>query len=207
MVELRKLFDKYECDKGYKHGYEKVYAPAMESKRNDEINILEVGIFKGVSIEAWLDYFPNATIYAIDIFTRVTPGELPILKKDRVKWLKADSLNQNLQNKLKSTWGDVKFDFIIDDGMHTPEANKLTFDNLKSFLKDDGVYFIEDAWPIDIMSGQEMGHPWIRSNQEEYDQMKMLSFLSSLEGYRVKRHDLRKSSGNPDSYIFEVKLK
>ena len=87
MSEMRKLFDKYECDKGWKHEYEKVYEPDFEALKEQPINILDIGIWKGASMEAWLDYFPNATVYGIDIFTRVTPEEVPALSKHRTKWL------------------------------------------------------------------------------------------------------------------------
>ena len=71
MSAMRDFFDKFECDKGKKHGYEAVYEPDFEPLRNKSIKILDVGVFKGASVQAWLDYFPKATVYGIDIFMRI----------------------------------------------------------------------------------------------------------------------------------------
>ena len=69
--EIKSMFDLYNCDKAEKHHYHKIYGPEFESRRNQNLNILEVGIFKGSSTRALMDYFPNANFYGIDIFERV----------------------------------------------------------------------------------------------------------------------------------------
>lgn len=205
MSEMRKLFNKYKCDKGHKHGYEEVYEKNFEKLKNEKINILELGIFKGASTEAWVDYFPNATIYGIDIFKRLDPKTVPILNHERVKWIKGDSLKSSIAKQIEKEWGDVRFDIIIDDGMHTPDANRISFQHLNPFLKDDGAYFIEDVFPIDIMSQKEMSIEWIVRRGESYNMFNYMMFLNSLDGWQIKKYDLRKKSGEPDSYIFRLK--
>ena len=59
-MALGNLFRKYNCDKGTKHGYQEVYSKELDHLKNKPINFLEVGIFKGTSTEAFLEYFPNA---------------------------------------------------------------------------------------------------------------------------------------------------
>ena len=81
-------------------------------------NILEIGVFKGDSIKAWLEFFPNATIYGIDIFKRVRPQDIKVLNDDRVKWLKSDSTNIAVRDQIKKEWPRIRFDIIIDDGSH-----------------------------------------------------------------------------------------
>lgn len=201
---MRKLFNKYRCDKGSKHGYEAVYEPDFEPLKNEPINILEIGIFKGQSTKAWLDYFPNATIYGIDIFTRVNPDDVDALKHERVKYLKANSMQQSVAKKIENEWPDVEFDIIIDDGKHTPEANRLSFENTNRFLKPDGAYYIEDVFPIDKMSTKEMSIPWIQNRQDDYNMFEFLKFERALDGWTIQRYDLRKKSGEPDSYIVKV---
>lgn len=78
---LEELFNKYGCDKAVKHNYHTVYEPEFDTIRNESINILEVGVFKGDSVRAWLEFFPNATIYGIDIFTRVKPEDIDVLQR------------------------------------------------------------------------------------------------------------------------------
>ena len=50
-------------------------------------------------------------------------------------------MDASLPNIIKNAWGKhIKFDFIIDDGAHYPEANRLTFENCYPFLKKNGTY-------------------------------------------------------------------
>jgi predicted O-methyltransferase YrrM len=202
---LKELFDKYQCDKGTKkHHYYKDYEPYFESVREEPIKILEIGTFKGASTQAFHEYFPNGTIYTIDIFHRTKAEELEILQEERVKWLKADSMDASLGQQMRDAWGNVKFDFIIDDGAHWPEANRLTLQNTIPFLKDDGVYFIEDVWPLHIMSEKQLGHPWITKHTDRYDMLKHMQFLNYLDQFNVTNHDRRKETNCGDTYIIAL---
>lgn len=205
---LKELFDKYKCDKGTeKHHYYKDYEPYFESAREEPINILEIGTFKGASTRAFHEYFPNANIYTIDIFVRTLPEELDILNEERVHWLKADSMDASLGQQMRDAWGNVKFDFIIDDGAHWPEANRLTLQNTIPFLKDDGVYFIEDVWPLHIMSQGQLDHPWVTKHSDRYDMLKHMQFLNYLDQFDVTNHDRRKETKCGDTYIIALKKK
>jgi hypothetical protein len=194
---LSELFNKYGCDKSKKHMYHLVYEPIFEKIRYENLNILEIGIFKGNSIQAWLEYFPNATIYGVDIFTRVDPRKIEILNHPRVKWAKCDSTISNVKE-----WEDVKFDIIIDDGLHTPEANLKTFNSFKNQLK--GSFFIEDVWPLNIMNSKELKDNWI-NNKPEYTIEKYNEFLNEISKYKsVEHYDLRSKTKKLDSYIIKV---
>ena len=100
-MSLGKLFRKYRCDKGTKHNYHKVYSELWESLRDKPINFLEIGIFEGLSTKAFLEYFPKAKFYGIDIFTRLTPEDVPVLNNRRVKWIKGDSMHHNIRSQIK----------------------------------------------------------------------------------------------------------
>lgn len=201
---LKEIFKKYKCDKGSKHSYELVYEKDFELLRNQKINILEVGIFKGESMSSWIEYFPNATVYGIDIFTRVKEADIGILKHPRAEYLKADSTKLEIVSIIKSNWPDVEFDIIIDDGLHTPLANKETFLNLINFLKINGAFYIEDVWPLDKMSDEEMKHYWIKKHPTEYTKENMNVFLDSIKGYNLEIFDNRKTSKEPDSVVYKI---
>jgi len=203
-MTLRKLFDKYKCDKSSKHGYEAVYQPEFEPIREEKINVLEIGIFKGASTAAFLEYMPNATFYGIDIFTRMNPNDVDVLNHDRVNWLKGDSTSIGIGEQVRKKWGDVKFDIVIDDGLHTPEANGISFRNLSPFLSDTGAYYIEDVFPLDIMTMKESNHPWIKQNSQDLNILKFEMFLKELEGWNIEKFDLRKKSKQPESYIYKM---
>lgn len=202
---LQQLFDKYQCDKGTeKHHYYKEYEPYFESVRNDPINILEIGTYKAASTQAFHEYFPKGTIYTIDIFARTNPKDLNILKSGRVEWLKWDSTDASLGKKIKEKWGDVKFDFIIDDGAHWPEANRLTLENCIPFMKEDGTYFVEDVWPMHKMSQAELSNPWLVRLSERYDMLKHMRFMTALDSYNTKHYDRRKETKCGDTYIIAI---
>lgn len=203
---LGDLFNKYGCDKTKKHQYEKIYEPALEKYRDQEINILEVGVFNGHSTEAFHEYLPKANLYGLDIFVRTKAEDLPCYQKDRTHFLKASSIEPSVRTQLIKKFGNIKFDFIIDDGMHTPLANKLTFRYLSPFLKEGGTFFIEDVFPLESMTMKELEHPWLQRHPDRYNALENNMFLAEIEksGMVIKRHDNRKLTGQPDSYIIEL---
>ena len=202
--QLAALFNKYDCDKASKHLYHTVYGPELEHLRDKPINILEVGVFKGASTAAWLEYFPQATIYGLDIFTRVNPKDIPVLNDPRVKWLKADSTSLDVITNIKEAWPHIRFDVIIDDGLHTPRANASTLGNLFGLLKTNGIYFIEDVWALDQMTNSQLSHCWIQRYSKDLNLLENQQFLNVLADKTVTRFDLREETKHPDSYIIKV---
>jgi ubiquinone/menaquinone biosynthesis C-methylase UbiE len=200
---LDELFNKYGCDKASKHNYHTVYGKEFDHIRNDPINILEIGVFKGDSLRAWCDYFPQAQIYGIDIFKRVAVKDIPVLQLDRVHWLKGDSTNIAIREQIKKQWSRVRFDIIIDDGLHTPDANAKTLHNLYPLLKKTGRFYTEDVWPLDILTQEEQQHWWLLKHPNRYNILEFSKYQKELDRKKVKRFDLR-AGGEPDSYIVRV---
>jgi 23S rRNA U2552 (ribose-2'-O)-methylase RlmE/FtsJ len=207
MKKLRKILDDNGSDKSKKHLYDFIYESYLAPLREEPITFLEVGIFRGESIKAWLEYFPKASVHGIDLFDRIKPEDVEILKDKRVHWIESDSTDKNLPNLIKEQWGDIKFDVIIDDGLHTPEANEKTFLNLIEFLKSDGVYFIEDVFPLHMMTNKQLQHSWIKNHPNDFTKEKMLSLLKALSVYDTVWHDNRNFSKQPDSVIARIKKK
>ena len=106
---LKELFNKYKCDKSSKHSYDICYEKDFQTIKNANINLLEIGIFRGESMKAWLDYFPNANVYGIDIFDRINPDKIEILKNPRVKYLKLDSTSTISKEILRQNWKATPF--------------------------------------------------------------------------------------------------
>lgn len=200
---MKNSFNKFGCDKGsLRHRYDRVYEPQLKKFKDIEFRMLEIGIFKGNGIKAWLDYFPMVQFIGIDIFTRVKERNIPILNHNRVHWCKQNSMTA-LSDEFVNLAKD-KFDVIIDDGLHTHDSQRLTFENLIPFLKNDGVYFIEDVWAFDHMSETDRQHSWMRKKKDEYSDKQYNNLLSSLSDYNVEFHDLRKGY-EPDTFIIEVR--
>jgi len=211
MKTLQEIFDFHKTDKGSNnarassdgHRYDRVYEPALEHLRDKEMLLLEIGILKGHSLAAWVDFFPKATIVGIDIFTRITAKDIPILKNPRVEWCTCNSIEGPNQDFL-DLLGNRKIDIIIDDGLHNHVSQKRTFENFIPYLKDSGVYFIEDVWPFDVMTEEEKQHRWMIKNPTLYSDSQYNALLVALEPYTVKFHDLR-DGFERDSYIIEIR--
>ena len=182
-MKLRQCFDKYGCDRGTKrHRYDRIYEGIKPER------ILEIGIFEGAGIAAWLDYC-DAEIVCVDLFERCEPPA--ILNHPRVTWHRGDSTTIELSGQ---------FDLIIDDGAHDPGSQRRTFENL--FHLCTGQYFIEDVWPLDIMTASERNHWWIQ--KPEYSMKKYQRLIDALSAHDLTRHDLRAGHA-PDSYLFEIR--
>lgn len=186
---LRDIFDRHGCDKGHRHGYERVYEPLFAPIREQELRILEIGIFEGASLASWVEYFPNAEIVGIDTFQRVNPEDIEILQHERVTWHKHDSFEPLVMGS---------FDIIIDDGAHTHAAQKATFDNFKRFAH---WYFIEDVWPLEHMTKEERQNTWL--NRGGYSDEEYKALMDSIKPFEVQFFDLRKGY-QPDSFIIGV---
>lgn len=200
-------------DKQRKHRYgpvyEQVFKEAQERVQRP-LNILEVGVWKGHGMAAMVDYMPDNNYYGIDIFTRIEPEDVPILNHEKVQWIKGDSTIDQIKAQIREAWGNIKFDVIIDDGAHWPSANMNTLKNTVPFLADDGTYVIEDVWPLDKMSIQESNHDWLRKHPDRYswlDHQELLRTISSLNFDVWEQVDLRKETGEPDSYLYILKHK
>jgi hypothetical protein len=60
------------------------------------------------------------------------------------------------------------------------------------------------VWPLDIMTTAEMQHHWVRSHPDRYNILEMNKFTAEISNKSTQRFDLRKSTGQPDSYIIRV---
>lgn len=155
MKTLHEIVEHYGSDKNLSR-YTPVYEVLFAYYRNRPISILEIGIgtllpeipstfignprhyphyVQGGSLRAWRDYFPKAMVYGGDV------AEDCMFTEERIKTFLFDSTSKEECDK---ALGDLKFDLIIDDGLHTKEAQVATLGNLWSKLNNDGLYVIED---------------------------------------------------------------
>ena len=65
---LEKLAIKYGTDKSSeKHNYCEKYAKYLPFNRYDKMNILEIGVLDGKSLQTWREYYYQSNIIGIDI--------------------------------------------------------------------------------------------------------------------------------------------
>jgi hypothetical protein len=155
--DLCKIMDKMGSDKGSKnHHYTRLYNELFKDIRYKKLNVFELGIGTknpnipssmascdyskpGGSLHGWRDYFINSQIFGADIDTDI------LFKEDRIKTFFVNQLEkESIEEMWEKIGKDVKFDIIIDDGLHTEEANHTFLINSYSQLKKNGIYIIED---------------------------------------------------------------
>jgi hypothetical protein len=153
---LTKLCEFYKSDKGSinhhkkgiwgwrAHTYSNYYYSLFNHFKDDVKLVFECGIgtnnldfpsnmtvngIPGASLRVWRDYFKNAQIYGADIDKNILFQEL------RIKTYYVDQLNTLSIETMWKEIGIQNFDIIIDDGLHTDDANINLFINSFDKLK------------------------------------------------------------------------
>lgn len=152
---LNKLCEKYHSEKHNYLDFLEFYFHSRQ-QRNAVKNILEVGIgsnfldmpstmgskaIPGASLRMWRDFFPNSTVYGVDIDSRI------LFKEDRIYTDKVDQNNPEEIDKFKKKFKLKKnsFQLIIDDGHHIFSHNLTFFENTIDLLSLNGLFIIEDV--------------------------------------------------------------
>ena len=138
-IDLSKIFNLYDTDKA-EHGYTQIYQSYFKDIKDKELNILEIGVADGKSLNAWSDYFKNSTIIGIDI-KNINIKEKKIDKKN-IHFYKGSQTDEKFLAELVKKY--KKFDIIIDDGSHYPKDVIKSFKILFNALNIGGMYFVED---------------------------------------------------------------
>jgi predicted O-methyltransferase YrrM len=148
---LSELFHEIgHTDKHTTHGYDKFYAPLLQPRALTTKNFLEIGVaeFGGGCLKAFCEFFPNAQVHGIDVkntpaHNRSTMLELP----ENGHFHLGDAYNEAV---LDSTFGDTKWDIVLDDGPHTKESQVACFNLYHTRLAEDGMIIVEDVEPASV---------------------------------------------------------
>lgn len=140
-MKLREIGDKTNTDKA-RHSYKgmsylDIYESFFHDKRNEVKCFVEIGVLNGSSVKMWSEYFPNATIYGIDI-----NPECKKYETDRIKIIIGDQNNNSFLSELEKTLPEI--DILLDDGSHITKHQINTFNILYKKVKKNGLYIIED---------------------------------------------------------------
>jgi glycosyltransferase involved in cell wall biosynthesis len=152
-TELCEIMTRHRSDKGSWHNYTLLYHFLFGDKRSQIRNVFEVGIgtnfedmassmgkggTPGASLRGWREYFPHAQIVGADIDKRIlfSDARIATYYVDQKSKADIDALWNSLDSK--------SFDILIDDGLHTFEANSTFMQNSFHKLSIDGYYIIED---------------------------------------------------------------
>lgn len=159
-MQLRSLVDqrteRYNTDKDTSHSYIDVYDDVWEYviadiSGQETFDVLEIGVNGGGSIKLWQDYIDeNVLGYTSKDPTPQIDG-LELLENDKLHELnKIDNINirMNVDAYVDDTvksFGDKKYDIIIDDGSHQPHHQIFAINKYFPLLKPQGVMVVEDV--------------------------------------------------------------
>jgi hypothetical protein len=154
-TNMCRVMTKYGSDKGHGwHNYTTVYSVLFEGWRDRPLRVFELGLGTnnpdlastvwvngrpGASLRGWRDLFPHALVYGADI----DRGSL--FKEDRIKTFYCDQLDQVT---IRQLWSQPELqggmDIIVEDGLHTFEANVAFLEGSLEHLRPGGIYVVED---------------------------------------------------------------
>jgi len=136
LFEIFKTNDDRPIDK-WIHYFE-IYERHLEKYRNTSVNVLEIGVQCGGSLQMWKKYFgTNSKIVGIDI------DENCKFTEEQINVEIGDQSDTTFLEKILSEYG--QFDVIIDDGSHVQSDVLNSFFFLYPTLKRGGTYIIEDT--------------------------------------------------------------
>jgi 23S rRNA U2552 (ribose-2'-O)-methylase RlmE/FtsJ len=143
-IDFMNDLEKFFCQRSDKlinkwSHYFNFYDRYFNKYKNKPIKILEIGVYKGGSLQMWQDYFDKGSlIVGMDI-----NNECINYSGDNIEIFIGDQSNIDDLGKLVKKFGN--FDIIIDDGSHMNSHQIKTFEFLYDYVNAGGIYLVEDT--------------------------------------------------------------
>lgn len=183
MNDLQKFFfnNNHRTLSKWLHYFE-IYDRHFSKYRGKDITIVEIGIFKGGSLQMWKDYFGDkCKIIGVDIDPRCKQFE-----EEQIEVMIGSQEDPIFLEELKRKV--PKIDILIDDGGHTMNQQIVTFESLFSHISEDGVYLCED---LHTSYWEEYGGGYKRENSYiEYSK----NFVDYINAWHSRNNNLRINS-------------
>jgi SAM-dependent methyltransferase len=149
--------------------YFEIYERHFNTYIGKDINLLEIGVSHGGSLQMWKKYFGRgAKIYGADIDPRCLQ-----LTEENISIYLVDQENRESLRSLKRD--TPMMDIIIDDGGHTMNQQILTFEEMYGHVKHGGIYLVEDMhtsyWPGHFGGGYLKSNTFIEYCKNLIDQL------------------------------------
>mmetsp|Transcript_61513 Transcript_61513/g.102355 ORF Transcript_61513/g.102355 Transcript_61513/m.102355 type:complete len:231 (+) Transcript_61513:73-765(+) len=134
----------YGSDKMHRaHKYSDVYAALFDDKRYLFRNITEAGVKYGASLHVWLDYFPDAHVWGLDVLDEYDAKRFKLMATNRLHRL---SCCESVDAISKTGLAKGSMDLVIEDaGDHSLALQSMLFPQLWPLVKPGGWYVIEDV--------------------------------------------------------------
>jgi hypothetical protein len=120
----------------YLNEWDRIFSPYRER----EIQLLEIGVHNGGSLEVWSEYFSHAkTLIGVDI--NEACKDL-VFDDPRIKVIVGDINGTEVRDQINKI--SPELDIVIDDGSHQSQDIVKTFAHYFQKLNSGGIYIIED---------------------------------------------------------------
>lgn len=153
---LRQIYENYHYEEGFDHwiDYGDYYDRNLQQLRhgNSPINMLEIGVQSGGSINVWREYFgpENLRYTGMDI----NPHCRHFASEERhVSIYIGDQTNVAHLQEICANYGP--FDLVVDDGFHATRHIMVSLYELWNCLNDGAVYAIEDLHLMSMYKGRK----------------------------------------------------
>src|SRR5690242_1748523 len=169
MSTLKEIFESHSGRLIHKWDhYFEVYERYFAAYRGKPVNILEIGISHGGSLQMWRKYFgEQANIFAVDI-----NPECKKFEEEKTKIFIGSQEDPVFLTQLKNDIPPV--DILLDDGGHTMNQQVVTFQYLFDSVKDGGIYMVEDthtSYWYAFHGGYKKKNSFIEFSKDLVDQM------------------------------------
>ena len=174
------------------HNYTTLYHSLLKDRRTEITRVFELGIGTtdvsipnnmgpngkpGASLRGWAEYFPQARIFGADIDKRI------LFEEGRIKTYHCDQLDRIA---IRSMWlrADLQegVDLLVDDGLHTYEANVCFFENSIHKVRKGGLYIIEDIHTTYLSQFQDQIGVWTQTYPGlTFDLVRLPSFVNRVD--------------------------
>lgn len=150
--------------------YFDIYERYFNQYVDKPILMIEIGVFKGGSIDMWKEYFgPKSTIVGIDI----NPDCKRFERKDDGIFIEiGDQSDVNFLQSVIDKYGNP--DIVLDDGSHIMNHLIKTFEFLYYKVKDKGTYMVEDlhtAYWNEYDGGLKRDNTFIEFSKNKIDEI------------------------------------
>lgn len=153
-LKLAKNLTSEGSDKATIHNYQYIYAYVLHKLGPERpLKLLEIGLGSrdpsimstmgrkarpGASLRAFRNVLPNAQIYGADF------DKKSLFDEERIQTTWVDQMSPQTFSGLDASFRHAKFDIVVDDGLHSPEANLNTLLFALESATPDGWIVIED---------------------------------------------------------------
>tara|TARA_Y100001970_G_scaffold280260_1_gene388942 strand:- start:1381 stop:2229 length:849 start_codon:yes stop_codon:yes gene_type:complete len=182
------------------HGYSEIYEKYFFKKKENNLNILELGSFYGNAAASFYYYFKNSKIYSGDIYPDLYRYSSTRIKNFYIDTSDEISIKKNILNN------NLDFDIIIEDASHSLKDQIISLFLLFKKISPKGLFVCEELdfpetrrdmnlnneFPdlkqilLNIKQKRDFNSKYIEQKDKEY----FLENLNNIEIYKGKTNEV-----------------